>query len=75
LRITNSYTPFRRITNPAGRENVTENRENLILQFICTISQKIEYDKDDNPSGFGKIKRKRLIERVGPDKGGYWKIL
>jgi hypothetical protein len=43
------------------RENVPENRENLIVELI---KQKETI----------KLKQKSLLRRIGPAKGGHWEI-
>jgi len=66
-------------------ENVTENpsvREEKILELV-EINQKSTYSKLSKQLSVTRmtiirdiqtLKAKGLIERIGPDKGGYWKI-
>jgi ATP-dependent DNA helicase RecG len=63
-------------------ENVTENREKKILDLICKnnnistmqIAEQISVTRRTVHRDLEKLKSKGLIERVGPDKGGYWKV-
>ena len=42
---------------------------------IADIAQKIERGLTATKERISKLKAKGLIERIGPDKGGHWKIL
>ena len=63
-------------------ENVPENRENAIVELIGInneitipeIAQKTNVNEKTIKRDIAKLKEKGVIERVGPDKGGYWKI-
>jgi ATP-dependent DNA helicase RecG len=63
-------------------ENVTENREGKILELISKdnnvstiqIAEKLSVTRMTIHRDIEKLKAKGLIERVGADKGGYWKI-
>ncbi|MCL2101201.1 MAG: putative DNA binding domain-containing protein [Fibromonadales bacterium] len=48
------------------------NKDNRIS--IPDIAQKIERGLTATKERISKLKAKGLVERIGPDKGGYWKI-
>jgi len=64
-------------------ENVPENRDNLILEFIKqkeTISmeelaEKLNVNIKTIKRDLQKLKQKKLLQRIGPAKGGHWEIL
>jgi ATP-dependent DNA helicase RecG len=64
-------------------ENVTENREQLILQLLHSdhkistseLATRFGITRRTVHRDLEKLKEKGILERVGPDKGGYWKIL
>lgn len=39
------------------------------------IDAVFKYHGENNSKRFRKIKYRGIIERIGPNKGGYWKIL
>jgi predicted HTH transcriptional regulator len=63
-------------------EKVTENQELIIKNITInpnTTSEELSKIIGITPEkirvNLSKLKAKGIIERVGPDKGGYWKIL
>ncbi|GHT41532.1 transcriptional regulator [Bacteroidia bacterium] len=67
---------------PDVPENVPENRLDSMLELIkkdadismLDLSKHLEVNHKTIKRDIGKLKAKGLLERVGPDKGGYWKI-
>jgi len=63
-------------------ENVTENKEKEIIELInknnhistIEIAEKLSVTRMTVHRYLEKLKSKGLIERIGPDKGGYWRI-
>jgi len=63
-------------------EDVTENREYRILELIdkknclstTQIAKEMSVSRMTIHRDLEKLKAKGLIERIGPDKGGYWEI-
>ena len=63
-------------------ENVTENRLNIILKEISKspdisydqLSKKLKVARMTIYRDIEKLKKQKKIKRVGPDKGGYWKV-
>lgn len=63
-------------------EKVTENQRK-ILEMInknpyisaSEASEIIGISQRKTEENISKLKQKGLLERVGPDKGGYWKVL
>ena len=63
-------------------EKVTENQLKILdligLDKFITI-EKMKKEIGISPKSIKenikKLKQKNLIERIGPDKGGYWKII
>jgi ATP-dependent DNA helicase RecG len=63
-------------------ENVTENREYQILNLIridnkistFQLAEKLNITRRTIHRDLDKLKAKGLLERIGPDKGGYWKV-
>ena len=57
--------------------------DNIILSLIkentqisiTEIAQKIERGLTATKERISKLKAKGLLERIGPDKGGYWKVI
>jgi ATP-dependent DNA helicase RecG len=64
-------------------ENVTENRDNLILDLIRSdnkistdkLAKQLKVTRMTIYRDLDKLKSRGIIERVGADKGGYWKIM
>jgi len=63
-------------------EKLTKNQKSIIdiilnnpYSTINKISQKIGISSTAVENNLRKLKEKRYIERVGSDKGGYWKII
>jgi ATP-dependent DNA helicase RecG len=64
-------------------ENVPENRASLICKLMkkdSTISalelaKKIGANEKTIKRAIDKLKREGIIRRIGPDKGGHWKVL
>ena len=67
---------------PLKPENVTENRIRNILQEISKnphisydeLTKKLKVARMTIYRDFEKLKKQNKIERIGPDKGGYWKL-
>ena len=64
------------------RERVTENQKRILEEIIRNkyitikrLSESIGISERKTQENINKLKGKRLLERVGPDKGGYWEIL
>ncbi|MDR2836301.1 MAG: winged helix-turn-helix transcriptional regulator, partial [Bacteroidales bacterium] len=63
--------------------DVIENKEQEILKQIYSnnkistkeLSEKLNVNIRTVFRHLEKLKAKKMIERIGPDKGGYWKIL
>jgi biotin operon repressor len=63
-------------------EDVTENRENLVLELIRSdskisttqVARQLNTTRRTIHRELAKLKEKGLLERIGPDKGGYWQI-
>ena len=49
-------------------------KENSSISAL-DISQTINLSSRAVENKIMKLKSKRVLERIGPDKGGYWKIL
>jgi predicted HTH transcriptional regulator len=64
-------------------ENVPENRLNKILNLIdndvtismLDMSTQLNVNHKTIKRDLQKLKSRGILERVGPDKGGYWKII
>ncbi|MBI5392518.1 putative DNA binding domain-containing protein [Candidatus Woesearchaeota archaeon] len=63
-------------------ENVTPNQEKIINSIsrsnfitIPELSKIIGISERKIRENIRKLKQKKLLERIGPDKGGYWKLL
>lgn len=64
-------------------ENVPENRFNSIIELIkkntnismLELSNHLEVNHKTIKRDIAKLKARGLLERIGPAKGGYWKIL
>ena len=64
-------------------ENVTENRERLILNIIkenknittTELSKKLNVTRRTIARNIDNLKNKNKLERKGPDKGGYWIVI
>ena len=64
-------------------ENVPENRVNAILDIIMVnneitipeIAKKTNVNEKTIKRDIMKLKKEERLERIGPDKGGYWKII
>ncbi len=62
-------------------EKVTENQEK-ILELISTnrqitvieLAKETGISRKSTLSNISKLKQKKLLKRIGPDKGGYWEI-
>jgi predicted HTH transcriptional regulator len=62
-------------------ENITENQQKIIDSIlenpyinIKDLSLFVGISKRKTEVNIAKLKTKGLLERVGPDKGGYWKV-
>ena len=42
---------------------------------ILDLSEKVKINVRNTKSNIAKLKAKGLLERIGPDKGGYWKVI
>jgi len=70
------------IENIENAENVTENKEKDIIDLINKnnhistkeIAEKLFVTRMTIHRYLEKLKSKGLIERVGADKGGYWRV-
>jgi ATP-dependent DNA helicase RecG len=64
-------------------ENVPENRFSLIIGIIeknsdismQEIAKQLNVNEKTIKRDIQKLKAEGLLERIGPDKGGYWKII
>ncbi len=63
-------------------ERVTENQKRVLEEItknkyitIKRLSESIGISERKTQENIKKLKGKRLLKRVGPDKGGYWEIL
>jgi ATP-dependent DNA helicase RecG len=64
-------------------ENVTENRTLRILDAIrnnpkittTKLSEQLQITRMTLHRDLEKLKNDGIIERIGPDKGGYWKVV
>jgi ATP-dependent DNA helicase RecG len=63
-------------------EKVTENQKRILEEIIKNkyitvkrLSEIIGISERKTQENIKKLKGKRLLKRVGPDKGGYWEIL
>lgn len=64
------------------RERVTENQKRILEEItknryitIKRLSESIGISERKTQENINKLKGKRLLKRVGPDKGGYWEVL
>jgi ATP-dependent DNA helicase RecG len=72
------YTPV--ISGKVG-EKISGNQQSILdtiseNPFISSaeMSARIGISKRKTETNIAALKRKGLLERIGPDKGGYWKI-
>ncbi len=63
-------------------ERLTKNQKAIIDLMqgnayisITEISKKIKISTTAIEKNIAKLKKLKIIERIGPDKGGYWKIV
>ena len=63
-------------------EKVTENQDKIISLIlknskitIKELSITLNISPKNVKENLSKLKQKEMLERVGPDKGGYWKII
>ncbi|MGB4415648.1 MAG: ATP-binding protein [Paludibacter sp.] len=64
-------------------ENVPENRLNSIIELIkkntdismLELSNHFEVNHKTIKRDIAKLKSRGILERIGPDKGGYWKVI
>jgi ATP-dependent DNA helicase RecG len=42
---------------------------------ILELSEKANINVRNTKNNITKLKAKGLLERIGPDKGGYWKVV
>lgn len=64
-------------------KNVPENRADFIVEFIKNneratipeIAREVQVNEKTIKRDIEKLKEKGLLKRIGPDKGGYWKIV
>jgi len=62
-------------------ERLTENQK-LILRYISEnknvsivkLSEKVRIATKNIEENISKLKKKGLLKRIGPAKGGYWKV-
>ena len=74
---------FKRMALENVPENVPENREDIVVEIIRNnnritipeIAKKAGVNEKTIKRDISKLKEKDLLKRVGPDKGGYWKII
>lgn len=64
------------------RERVTENQKRILEEIIRNkyitikrLSESIGISERKTQENIKKLKGKRLLKKVGPDKGGYWETL
>ena len=67
---------------PKVTEKVTENQDKIISLIlknskitIKELSITLNISPKNVKENLSKLKQKEMLERVGPDKGGYWKII
>ena len=65
-----------------GGEKLSENQKRIIELMkedkkisIVEISTKINMTENNVGNNLKKLKNKKIIKRIGPDKGGHWEIL
>lgn len=64
-------------------DNVTERRHKLIIDevrlnnaiSIDQLAEKLNVTRRTIIRDIEKMRKKEIISRIGPDKGGYWKII
>jgi ATP-dependent DNA helicase RecG len=63
-------------------ERVTENQKRILEEIIKNkyitikrLSESIGISERKTQENINKLKGKRLLKRVGPDKGGHWEVL
>ena len=63
-------------------ERLGENQKNIVQLMqknshitIPELSEQIKISETAIQNNISKLKAKGIIERIGPDKGGYWKII
>jgi len=63
-------------------EKVTENQRKIInIMFenpnitVMELKEIICISRKSILENISKLKNKNILERIGPDKGGYWKII
>jgi len=64
-------------------ENVPENRDDFIVELIKNnekitipeIAKKVNVNEKTIKRDIMKLKKEGKLKRVGPDKGGHWKII
>jgi len=63
-------------------EKVTENQKRILVEIaknkyitVKKLSESIGISERKTQENINKLKGKRLLKRVGPDKGGYWEVL
>lgn len=64
-------------------ENVPEKRKNKILEFftnspsisIAELALELNTSEKTIKRDILKLKNEKRIERIGPDKGGYWRVV
>jgi ATP-dependent DNA helicase RecG len=74
---------FRKISTENVTENVTEKRYSKILKLLAKdgkisfdeLAERLSVARMTVYRDLEKLKARGLIERVGPDKGGYWRVL
>ena len=54
-------------------DNVTNNRKNQIT--MTQLAKKLSVTKMTIVRDIARLKANNIIERIGPAKGGYWKII
>ena len=81
------YTQFKndyKGTLPAGNFRLYHKNENHLILFLIEldkfitipeITQKIGKKLTATKDKLNKLKSRGLIERIGADKGGYWKVI
>ena len=77
-KVTENYTE----ATEKDTEKVTSVQKTILQEIsnnkfvtIPDLSEKLKINIRNTKSNLSKLKAKGLIERIGPDKGGHWKII
>ena len=67
--------------NDSVDENITENQQKVIALIVenprisaSTLANLVGISKRKVEENISKLKTKGIIERIGPDRGGYWNV-